>query len=153
MGRCVKRLQIINQATFYALELQLSKVVTQHVLTSVKKKQQQKDDVISPGLQHRKRRCTILANRWSCCSIFSMPFFFSFFLNFKQKKKIPFICTVGGTIKLVAEVNVDVCVCQYENSAASPEHRRLLRGRAGEESPDAVEQKIPQGAAHLLANR
>lgn len=46
-------------------------------------------------------------------------------------------------------MNDDVCVCQYENSAASPEHRGLLRGRAGEESSDAVEQKIPQGTANL----
>lgn len=59
---------------------------------------------------------------------------------------------VGGTT-IKTELNDDVCVCQYENSAASPEHRGLLRGRAGEESPDAVEQKIPQGTAHLLSNR
>lgn len=40
-----------------------------------------------------------------------------------------------------------MCVSQYEDSATSPEHWRFFCCRAGEESPDALEQKISQGTS------
>lgn len=36
-------------------------------------------------------------------------------------------------------------VCQYEDSATSPEHWGFFCCRAGEEGADALEQEIPQG--------
>lgn len=50
--------------------------------------------------------------------------------------------------KTQAMIYVCVCFkCQYEDSATSPEHWRFLCGCASEESPDALEQKIPQGTS------
>lgn len=54
-----------------------------------------------------------------------------------------FIHTVGGTVNLKS-LFIDF-LCQYEDSATSPEHWRFFCRRAGEKGSNALEQTLPQG--------
>lgn len=57
------------------------------------------------------------------------------------KKKL--IHAVGGTLNLKS-LFIDF-LCQYEDSATSPEHWRFFCRRAGEKGSNALEQTLPQG--------
>lgn len=51
--------------------------------------------------------------------------------------------TAGGATTLKSICNM--CLCQYEDSASSPEHWRVFCRCAGEKGSDALEQTLPQG--------